>query len=261
MRRFRRLTGQHRTVASNRRLGLLLAFNAGAVNAGGFLVVRLYTSHMTGFVSMLADNLVLGNMVLVLSALGALLAFVSGAAVTAILVNWALQQRLHSSYALVLLIEALLMLVFGLVGAVTLDWTTPFAVPVTVLLLSFIMGLQNAVVTKLSSAQIRTTHMTGVITDLGIEMGKMLYWNRSGTPPAAQVRANHVRVHLYASLLAMFTSGGVVGAAGFKYIGFIWVVPLAALILALSLPPLAADVERLRTLWRLRRQGAASDPP
>ena len=38
-------------------------------------------------------------------------------------------------------------------------------------------------------------------------------------------------------------------------------VPLAALILALSLPPLAADVERLRTLWRLRRQGAASDPP
>lgn len=253
MRRFRRLTGQHRTVASNRRLGLLLAFNAGAVNAGGFLVVRLYTSHMTGFVSLLADNLVLGNMVLVLSALGALLAFVSGAAVTAILVNWALQQRLHSSYALVLLIEALLMLVFGLVGAVTLDWRTPFAVPVTVLLLSFIMGLQNAVVTKMSSAQIRTTHMTGVITDLGIEMGKMLYWNRSGTPAAAQVRANHVRLRLYASLLAMFTSGGVVGAAGFKYIGFIWVVPLAALILALSLPPLAGDVERLRRLWRVRR--------
>ena len=128
-----------------------------------------------------------------------------------------------------------------------------FAVPLTVLLLAFIMGLQNAVVTKMSSAQIRTTHMTGVITDLGMEMGKMLYWNRSGTPAAAQVRANHVRMRLYASLLAMFTSGGVVGAAGFKYIGFIWVVPLAALILALSLPPLAGDVERLRRLWRVRR--------
>ena len=60
-------------------------------------------------------------------------------------------------------------------------------------------------------------------------------------------------MRLYASLLAMFTSGGVVGAAGFKYIGFIWVVPLAALILALSLPPLAGDVERLRRLWRVRR--------
>lgn len=259
MRRFRRLTGQHRTVASNRRLGLLLAFNAGAVNAGGFLVVRLYTSHMTGFVSLLADNLVLGNMVLVLSALGALLAFVSGAAVTAILVNWALQQRLHSSYALVLLIEALLMLVFGLVGAVTLDWRTPFAVPVTVLLLSFIMGLQNAVVTKMSSAQIRTTHMTGVITDLGIELGKLLYWNRSSARPEQQVRANHQRLGLLAGLLAMFLVGGVAGAAGFKYVGFVFVVPLALVLLALALPPLWID--RARLLGASRRLRSAAGAP
>ena len=261
MRVLRHLAGRHRTRSTNRALGLMLALNAGAINAGGFLAVHLYTSHMTGFLSLLADNLVLGNMALVLSAVGILWAFLSGAGSTAILVNWAQKHRLQSGFALPLLLEALLMLAFGLMGAITLGWNTVFAVPLTVLLLAYIMGLQNAVVTKLSSAQIRTTHMTGVITDLGIEMGKMLYWNRSGTPPAAQVRANHVRVHLYASLLAMFTSGGVVGAAGFKYIGFIWVVPLAALILALSLPPLAADVERLRTLWRLRRQGAASDPP
>ncbi len=249
-------------MASNRRLGLLLAFNAGAVNAGGFLVVRLYTSHMTGFVSLLADNLVLGNMVLVLSALGALLAFVSGAAVTAILVNWALQQRLHSSYALVLLIEALLMLVFGLVGAITLDWRTPFAVPTTVLLLSFIMGLQNATVTKMSSSQIRTTHMTGVVTDLGIEMGKALYWNRTGTAPESQVRANQARLRLFAGLVGMFLVGGIAGAAGFKHVGFVFVVPLALVLLALSLPPLWADRARLRQPWRkaLALQ-APHDPP
>ena len=88
MRRLRHLTGHHRTGTSNRVLGLLLAFNAGAVNAGGFLVVNLYTSHMTGFLSMLADNLVLGNTVLVLSAVGALLAFISGAATTAVMVIW-----------------------------------------------------------------------------------------------------------------------------------------------------------------------------
>ena len=83
------LTDRHRTVASNRTLGLLLAFNAGAVNAGGFLLVHSYTSHMTGFVSLLADNLVLGNTALVLSACGALLAFLCGAAATSLLVNWA----------------------------------------------------------------------------------------------------------------------------------------------------------------------------
>ena len=57
MRRLRHLTGLHRTPATNRMLGFLLAFNAGAINAGGFLVVGMYTSHMSGFVSMLADNL------------------------------------------------------------------------------------------------------------------------------------------------------------------------------------------------------------
>ena len=246
MRRLRHLTGHHRTVTSNRVLGLLLAFNAGAVNAGGFLVVHQYTSHMTGFVSMLADNLVLGQMPLVLGALGVLWAFMSGAGTTAILINWARQRKLHGSYALPLLLMAVLMLLFGLVGAITLSWPTPFAVPLTVLLLSFIMGLQNATVTKMSSSQIRTTHMTGVVTDLGIELGKMLYWNRTGTAPESQVRANQARLRLFAGLLGMFLVGGIAGAAGFKHLGFVFVVPLALVLLALSLPPLWSDRDRLR---------------
>ncbi len=253
MRRFRHLTGQHRTSDSNRRLGLLLAFNAGAVNAGGFLVVKLYTSHMTGFLSMLADHLVLGNTVFVLSALGALLAFVSGAAVTTILIHWAKKHKLHSTYALPLLIEALLMLVFGLLGAATLHWRTPFSVPATVLLLSFIMGLQNATVTKMSAAQIRTTHMTGTITDLGIELGKLLYWNHSAERPEQRVRANRQRLGLFAGLTAMFLVGGIAGAAGFKHVGFIFVVPLALVLFALALPPLWIDRARL---WPRARHAA-----
>ena len=259
MRVLRHLAGRHRTRATNRVLGLMLAFNAGAINAGGFLVVHMYTSHMTGFLSLLADNLVLGNMALVLSAVGILWAFLSGAGSTAILVRWARSHRLQSGFALPLLLEALLMLVFGLVGALMLTWNTVFAVPLTALLLAYIMGLQNAVVTKMSSAEIRTTHMTGIVTDLGIEMGKMLYWNRSSTPVGAQVRANHTRMRLFASLLAMFTLGGVVGAAGFKYVGFVWVVPLAAIILGLSLPPLWSDLDRLRALWRLRQARRSKD--
>jgi uncharacterized membrane protein YoaK (UPF0700 family) len=247
MRRLRHLTGQHRTAYINRLLGGLLAFNAGAINAGGFLVISMYTSHMTGFASMLADNLVLGNMGLVLVAVGALLAFMTGAATTAVMVNWARQRHVRSEYALPLLLEALLMLVFGLMGA-TLGRHTPFAIPMTVLVLSFTMGLQNALVSKISSSQIRTTHMTGIITDLGIEIGKMVYWNRTGSALESRVRANHLKLQLFATLLAAFIVGGVVGAAGFKYIGFIWVVPLAILLLALSLPPLYADL--LRSLRR-----------
>jgi ferredoxin len=117
MRRLRHLSGRHRTPSTNRLLGLLLAFNAGAINAGGFLVVGLYTSHMTGFVSVVADNLVLGQLTLVLGALGALLFFLAGAATTAVLVNWARQRQLSSGFALPLLLEAGLLLTFGLVGA------------------------------------------------------------------------------------------------------------------------------------------------
>ncbi|WP_309679006.1 YoaK family protein [Polaromonas sp.] len=254
MRRLRHLTGQHRTASTNRLLGALLAFNAGAINAGGFLLVSLYTSHMTGFASMLADNLILGNVKLVSVALGALLAFTAGAAVTAVLVNWARQNWLRSEYALPLLVEALLLLLFGLLGA-TLNRQAPFAVPLTVLVLAFIMGLQNALVSKISASQIRTTHMTGVITDLGIELGKLFYWNHSQRPPESRVRANRIKLRLFATLLGMFVAGGLVGAFGFKYVGFIWVLPLALVLLALSLPPLYADLQRI---LRIRRKLKAS---
>lgn len=250
MRRLRHLTSQRRTLGTNQLLGALLAFNAGAVNAGGFLVVGLYTSHMTGFASMLADQLVLGNMTLVLAALGALLAFVMGAAGTALLVHWARRHRLRSEYALPLMLEAVLLLVFGLMGA-NMGQQTPFAVPLTVLVLAFTMGLQNALVTKISSAQIRTTHMTGVITDLGIELGKLVYWNRQPQQASADpdqalgaVRADYFKLRLYGSLLLSFFGGGVVGALGFKYVGFIWVLPLATLLLLASLPPLLTDVRK-----------------
>ena len=203
----------------------------------------MYTAHMTGFVSMLADNLVLGNIKLVLGALGALLAFTAGAATTAVLVNWSRHNWLRSEVALPLLLEAALLLVFGLMGA-TLTRQTPFAVPLTLLVLAFTMGLQNALVSKISSSQIRTTHMSGVITDLGIELGKMFYWNSTCTPLESRVRANRIKLRLYGTLLGMFVTGGLVGALGFKYVGFVWVVPLALGLLAISLPPLYADWRR-----------------
>ncbi len=251
MRRLRFLTHRHRAPSTNRALGLLLAFNAGALNAGGFLVLHMYTSHMTGFASQLADGAVLLNARLMLNALGAILAFVGGAALCAVLVNWGRQHRLHSVYALPLLLEALMMFPFGLMGAVTLNWNTPFSVPLTVLLLSFMMGLQNAVASKTSGGSIRTTHMTGNITDLGMELGKLLYWNSTRKAVAAPVRHDHQRMQLAGGLIAMFVLGGVAGALGFKYVGFICVVPLAALLLALSVPPFLRDIPRSRTLLAL----------
>ena len=121
-------------------------------------------------------------------------------------------------------------------------WHTLF-LPVTVVLLCYIMGLQNAVITKISQARIRTTHLTGLITDLGIELGKLLYVNRH--PDMAPVQADRKRLKVHAQLVASFLVGGVAGALGFKYLGYISTVPLAALLLLLVLRPLLDDWHRL----------------
>jgi len=112
-----RLTGRVRTREANRQLGGILAFVAGAINAGGYLAVQRYTSHMTGIVSAIADDLATGGFGLAVAGLAALASFVFGAACTALLINWARRRQLRSKYALALLLEAVLLLAFGLVGA------------------------------------------------------------------------------------------------------------------------------------------------
>jgi uncharacterized membrane protein YoaK (UPF0700 family) len=232
-------TDVQRSPEANLRLGLVLTFVAGATNAGGFLAVGSYTSHMTGILSSVADDVVLGNFTLALVGMVCLMAFMAGAMSTAVMVNWGLRQHLHSSYSLPLLVESVALLVFGLFGAAIAAWSQVF-VPVTVVLLCFIMGLQNAVITKISKAEIRTTHITGLVTDLGIELGKLLYMNRSHADQP--VLANRQRLRVQGSLVLGFLLGGLVGALGFKHGGYITTLPLAAMLWVLCLRPLLSDL-------------------
>lgn len=234
-------TDVERTPHANVRLGAVLAFVAGAANAGGFLAVGQYTSHMTGVLSSVADNLVLGQLTLVVSAVGALLAFLCGAMTTAILVNWGLRRGLRSAYGLPLMLESAALLVFGLAGA-SIDGFTTLFLPLTVVLLCFIMGLQNAVITKISRAEIRTTHVTGLVTDIGIELGKLLYVN--ARDDSAPVLANRQRLRIHVLLVACFFGGGLFGAIGFKFVGFVTTVPLAIALWLLSLRPLLHDLSK-----------------
>ena len=232
-------TDVQRSPEANLRLGLVLSFVAGATNAGGFLAVGRYTSHMTGIVSSIADDLVLGQVGLALAGIISLAAFMLGAMCTAIMVNWGLRQRLLSTYSLPLMLESFALLIFGLFGA-AITAHSPIFLPMTVVLLCFIMGLQNAIVTKLSNAVIRTTHMTGIVTDLGIELGKLLYWNRD-PDLALRVRADRDRLKVLAGLLACFLVGGITGALGFKLVGYTFTVPIALVLAVMALVPAIDD--------------------
>jgi uncharacterized membrane protein YoaK (UPF0700 family) len=230
-----------RTTRANIRLGAFLAFVAGAINAGGLLAVGRYTSHMTGLVSSAADDLVLGRFAFAVATAGAVLAFVAGAMTTAILVNWGLRRHLHSAYALPLFLESAALLVFGIAGSAH-EAPGPFFVPLTVLLLCFTMGLQNAVITKISRAEIRTTHVTGLVTDIGIELGKLFYVNREGS--ASRVVADRRKLRIHSLLVASFFVGGLAGALGFKYLGFVSTVPLAFGLVLIVLRPMLDDLRR-----------------
>ena len=236
----RKLTGKERSERYDEHLAQILTFVAGAANAGGFMAFRQYTSHMTGIVSAAADALALGSVQAAISGLVAILCFVGGAALSAILINWGRLRKLQSQYAVPLLVEAFLLGCFGILGE-QLQLGQMFIIPITVMLLCFVMGLQNAIITKLSGARIRTTHITGMVTDIGIELGKLIYVNsnRSGRIP---VRADHAKMRLLAGLIFLFFAGGVIGAIGFNRYGFLSALFLAALLLVMAIMPIFEDL-------------------
>ncbi len=220
-----------RAEATETQLGLTLTFIAGAINAGGFMIVGQYTSHMSGIVSSMADHLALGMGQVMLAGLLALSCFMAGAAHSAWLINLGKRRRWRSRYALPLLSEAGLLLLFGIMGAtMPAEAAAVAAVPV----LCFLMGVQNACITKISGARMRTTHITGIVTDLGIEIGKLTYWNIHERPGEAKVLADRAKMKLLAGLLACFTVGGFVGAVSFMRFGLVICIPLAVVLVVLA---------------------------
>ncbi|GAB3447592.1 YoaK family protein [Phycicoccus ginsengisoli] len=235
--RLRTVAGATRTPRRNRHLANLLAFIAGMLNSVGFVAVSVYTSHMTGLTASVADHLVLGSMHLVGIGLEAITCFVLGAATCAVVFNWGRRRHHEARFATVLVLEALLVLAFGGL-ADQLTWRHRDLVFVAVL--CFTMGLQNAIITKISAAQIRTTHVTGMITDIGIELGKAAYRSRlAGQPP---VVADLGKLSLLTGLVGLFFVGGVAGAAGYLALGFPVLLAPALVLLVVAAPPLVEDL-------------------
>jgi uncharacterized membrane protein YoaK (UPF0700 family) len=243
--------GALRSESLNRQLAWAMAFVAGAVNAGGFLAVSHYTSHMTGVVSTMADMVAEGDLTTALAALAMMLSFLGGAFVCTSLISFGQRRRMRSRYALTLVLEAALMLVFGFMGN-RLQQEIQFALPVTVMLLCFIMGLHNAVTSIISGAAVRTTHLTGTVTDIGIELSRLAYVNVHDRRGRERIVANRQKLSLLLLILVSFLGGGVVGALGFRHIGFKVTVPLAGFLCFLAARPLLLELRLL--LHRLRRQ-------
>lgn len=234
-----RLLGTERTVAANRDLGFALAFVAGAVNACGYLLVERYTSHLTGAVASIAYGLAAGHLETTAYAAIAVLAFLLGAASCVWVVGVARRRGVVGAYAWPLLLEALLLMVFASAAA-SLPLLDRALIAATVMLLGFVMGLQNAITTKVSNAGIRTTHMTGIVTDLGLELGKRIdRFSRAGVRHLLPRQPQ--RLATLAGLLGCFVAGGIAGVLGFSYLGFAALTLLATLLALFAVLSVSAD--------------------
>ncbi|WP_134678506.1 YoaK family protein [Paracoccus ravus] len=225
------LVGHRRSAGSDFVLATILAFVAGAANAGGFFALGQYTSHMTGYLSQIPDHLVSGDMPVAATAALAIAAFIAGAGFSSLLINWARMWVGRRQYALPIAIQGLFLLCFAWGGIFTSAAGRLFALAC----LCFIMGMQNATITKISSARVRTTHATGMATDIGIELGRLacrILMPRAGIGP------DPAKMKILLTLIGAFLLGGITGALGYAAIGFFFSLPLALLLLGMSLPAL-----------------------
>lgn len=236
----RSVAARERTTKADTHLGVTLAFIAGAVNAGGFLAAGRYTSHMTGIVSAIGDALALRQIEVALYSLLFLFSFISGAATSSIIVNFARTRHYHSEFASALMLEAVLLLLFG-VSATGLVPEVALSLHVTIVLLCYIMGLQNALISKVSHSRIRTTHVTGISTDIGIELGRRLF--RQCGHQDLPVHSERLLIPVY--LLLSFLIGSIAGAFAFTRMGFVTVIPLAILLVILAISPIWKDLRGL----------------
>lgn len=197
--------------------GGALAAIAGMVNAIGYLSYsHQAVTHLTGTTSLLGIALAQRDLVLAAHLGGVMGAFFAGAVLAGYLIRRQ-TLRLGRRYGGALAIEGLLL------GAAALCMRREL--PAGAYLASAACGLQNAMATTYSGAILRTTHVTGIVTDLGSSLGHALRGMEVDRP----------RLRLYALVLGGFLFGGVLGAVVFAATGTDALLYPAALIFGVAL--------------------------
>lgn len=197
--------GRPRAFIHNLRLATMLSFVAGMVNITGVLAIRTLTTNVTGHFAFFAEDFVKGDYKLALTAIIYIAAFFVGAFVSGLLLDATFRVRPGLSHAFPILFELCVLVVVAFAFADPVEGNEQMACA-----LLFAMGLQNAMVTKISKATVRTTHLTGLFTDLGIECAQ-LFFRRSPQEVATLTRSIYLRL----AIIIFFFMGCVLG--GFVY--------------------------------------------
>lgn len=199
----------------------MLSFNGGCINAGGFLATGRFVSHVTGFATLFGVDLTNNEIEAALGILSVPLFFLGGAFIAGLLIDRPIHKGKKPHYDWVMGLcafclflaagggEALQFGSFGQVIGLKENY-------VLLVLLCLASGLQNAAITSSSGRSVRTTHLTGLTTDLGLGLARILTFDLKAEHFTKEMRSNTLRV---GSILS-FVLGSAVGAWIFFKLGY-----------------------------------------
>ncbi|MBL7884266.1 MAG: DUF1275 domain-containing protein [Bacteroidia bacterium] len=204
--------GQERTYQHNLKLAVLLSTTAGLVNIAGFYSFTIYTTNVTGHVAHFAKELSEGNFYFAKIIALWMLLFFLGAFFSNLISKAITQKSPNLAYTIPIFIEIILLLCVGYIGE-HYDYSIDRDHFLAGCLL-FAMGMQNAIVSVVSGFVVRTTHLTGLFTDLGIELSQLFFSSKN------ERNELNKKIVLHGSIVLMFILGGIIGGILHHFIGY-----------------------------------------
>lgn len=217
--------GKTRTFKHNLRLATLLSFVAGVVNVTGFLAVGRLTTNVTGHFAFFVDEIFQFHLWDGFVYFAYILFFLAGSFTSNLLVELVAKKRDTLIYVIPTLLESGLLATLAWVGH-TFATSYPNILACSLL---FAMGLQNSLVTKISNATVRTTHLTGLFTDLGIELSQLFFYKER-----VQRHQLFLSIQLRLTIIASFFFGGIIGGIGYSHVSE-HVLSIAAAVLLIGI--------------------------
>jgi len=217
--------GKTRTLSHNLKIASLLSFVAGMVNVAGFLAVQQLTTNVTGHFAFFVDEAFKLNLWKGLVYFLYIFFFFAGSFTSNFLAEIFAKKNDHYIYVIPMSIEFFILSFIGVFGQF-LILENPNIIAFSLL---FAMGLQNSMVTKISRATVRTTHLTGLFTDLGIELSQLFFYKTK-----EQKKKLMGSIKLRFTIISFFFIGGIFSGILYGAIQ-LYTLNLAAAVLILGL--------------------------
>jgi uncharacterized membrane protein YoaK (UPF0700 family) len=194
--------GKTRTLRHNLQIASLLSFVAGIVNIAGYLAVLRLTTNVTGHFAYLIDEVFKLEFWKAFIFFLYIFFFFLGSFFSNLIIELISKNNSKLSYTIPVLVEIIILLFVAVFGQ-SFILKRPDLIACSLL---FAMGLQNSLVTTISNSTVRTTHLTGLFTDLGIELSQLFFYRKK-----EQQSKLLSSIKLRLTIISSFFIGGIVG--------------------------------------------------